>query len=404
MQSSSSSLPSLDYTSDSYTDHEISNEMGTKLKLDSPVVSKSTGSYSIVHEWSIPNFEKIDRKLESEPFSDFPLYGLRWRFIVYPYGDRRQSENYVSVYLQLIDNIDIDALHVVYRMTIIGKQPKVYSESGDDNFLESNHRAWGWSRFVRRTDLVNRMLPADGSFILQCEISYTPDLVERLLPMYGTSLTCVGHLLKDMNKLYATRATTGDISINVHGKQLKAHKVILSSRSDVFRMLLEAKARDEQPSNVIEIEDFQFEVVEAIIEFAYTGATSKIAEHGLEIMKAADFFNFVDLRNICERHLEQCLDLTPESALSVLFDVIMVNSLVLKEKVLEYVTDTKNMKIIQESESWQEMLPNKIVRSVIEELINNYQTKIDSNNSSKLVEVPNTLVKRIRGSCSRQLI
>ena len=105
-----------------------------------------------------------------------------------------------------------------------------------------------------------------------------------------------------------------DVKITVEDETFDAHRIILEARSPVFHALLNIPMR-EGSEGVVNIKDIRPPVFKALLHFMYTDALpdelgdgqmdAAIAQHLLE---AADRYELVRLRQICENRLCQTVD------------------------------------------------------------------------------------------------
>lgn len=114
----------------------------------------------------------------------------------------------------------------------------------------------------------------------------------------------------DMGRALST-GHFADISFTLDGANgashaIKAHKVILSSRSDFFKTIFECSFR-EQGQNHLKLPDIDRDSFEAILEFIYTGETD-LTDRVVEILMAADRLLMDDLKQKCELILTESLD------------------------------------------------------------------------------------------------
>ena len=72
----------------------------------------------------------------------------------------------------------------------------------------------------------------------------------------------------------------------VDGKELKAHKAILTARSPVFAAMFEHDCKEKQESKV-EIIDFSFEAFKELLKFVYTGQV-QLEQFAGELLEASD--------------------------------------------------------------------------------------------------------------------
>jgi len=321
-----------------------------------------------------------EKKVESKPVAGHPLPNLKWQLLVYPKGDRAAAQGHVSMYLRLFDEYneikECNSLRVSYRIGIVNANNIVVrEEEGEDNFMESNHKAWGWSCYIKRGLLETEQLTPNDTLTLRCEITYSEELINQMLSLTG-SAGPYSTMALQYSELYKER-NSGDVTFQLGKKKLIAHKLILSCRSDVFKAMLEADLKENR-TGVVEIEDFDFDVMDALVYFIYTGLIPPLNAIALDLMKAADKYNLPYLKEYCEKYL--CTNLpiaTPSDALPVLTEAIMLRTHNLKRKVTEYIKN--NFDAVKTSISWVQMMPNPVLAACVTEIIEQFRG-LDENN------------------------
>ena len=79
-----------------------------------------------------------------------------------------------------------------------------------------------------------------------------------------------------------------DVSLTLADKtDFKAHKAILAARSPVFRAMFEHEM-EERKNGRVQISDVESDVFKEMLQFVYTGKTSKLEEMAPELLAAAD--------------------------------------------------------------------------------------------------------------------
>ena len=63
-----------------------------------------------------------------------------------------------------------------------------------------------------------------------------------------------------------------DVTFHVGGETFRAHRYILASRSPVFQAELLGPMRESHAAAVVEIQDMEAQVFQALLEFVYTDA------------------------------------------------------------------------------------------------------------------------------------
>uniref|UniRef100_A0AC35G9V6 BTB domain-containing protein n=1 Tax=Panagrolaimus sp. PS1159 TaxID=55785 RepID=A0AC35G9V6_9BILA len=80
-----------------------------------------------------------------------------------------------------------------------------------------------------------------------------------------------------------------DFTISVEKKEIKVHKCVLRSQSNVFRAMLNSKMK-ESIENKVEITDFSFDVVETAIKMIYN-CNFETSLSSNDLMKLLQFFD-----------------------------------------------------------------------------------------------------------------
>lgn len=103
---------------------------------------------------------------------------------------------------------------------------------------------------------------------------------------------------KDLENLFRS-GKHSDFTLIVEGRELKAHRAILASRSPVFAAMMEPHTAEAQNSRVV-LKDIEYEVVQALLFYIYTGSCQNMGPHSLEILAAAERFQLPGLKNLAE--------------------------------------------------------------------------------------------------------
>lgn len=114
----------------------------------------------------------------------------------------------------------------------------------------------------------------------------------------------------------------GDISINVDGKTLRAHKDLMGYHSPVFAAMFNDNSN--QDSSILTVQHFPFDTILAMIEFIYIGDGNDEYEkpaNPSKLLKAAEKYQLYNLKKKCEEWLcnpAQMYDIveTPDPLLS----------------------------------------------------------------------------------------
>ena len=115
-----------------------------------------------------------------------------------------------------------------------------------------------------------------------------PSLVEKLSTL---------HLNEDLS----------DIKIVCDNVEFPCHKLILSSRSEVFKTMFNLKNSKENLEGIIQIDDVSAETMRTFLKFLYKDEL-KPEEIDCNLLIAAEKYDFKRLYNICSKYLERKID------------------------------------------------------------------------------------------------
>lgn len=138
------------------------------------------------------------------------------------------------------------------------------------------------------------------------------------------------HLCESMGKLLNENKFS-DVTLVCKGGTLQAHKLLLSSRSEVFERMFQTDMLETQNKSVECA--FDHGVMKAILEYMYIG---KVIDCNInELFVAADYYALSNLRNICEQMMMK--QICVERAISTLILAYTYNADQLLDKALNFI-------------------------------------------------------------------
>ncbi|CAD7696911.1 unnamed protein product [Ostreobium quekettii] len=224
----------------------------------------------------------------------------------------------------------------------------------------------GYRKFVRRSTLED---PSKGYLVDDTVvIKYS---IELVVTQGGALTRCVttNHVKSELIKVpppvlgrdLATLLDSGkgaDVKITVEDETFEAHRFILEARSPVFHALLNIPMR-EGSEGVADIKDIQPPVFKALLFFMYTDSLPDELEDGQmdaaiaqHLLEAADRYQLVRLRRICERRLCQTVDVDTVATTLTLAEQNHAEEL--KRVCLDFVA--RNLSAVIATDGYQHML------------------------------------------------
>lgn len=147
-----------------------------------------------------------------------------------------------------------------------------------------------------------------------------------------------------------------DVTLVVEGgKEIKAHRIILSKASSFFEKLLNTDMKEGR-EGVIHLEHCSARIMEDILEFIYTGSVQIVPEDAEEMMIAADFFLLPNLIKIASRSII----ITTSNCLSTFFFAEQLNSEELIDKTNKFIN--ANFATVVNSEEFMNLSVQEVER------------------------------------------
>ncbi|KAJ3685874.1 hypothetical protein LUZ61_015038 [Rhynchospora tenuis] len=164
-------------------------------------------------------------------------------------------------------------------------------------------------------------------------------------------------LRDDIKKLWE-REERFDVSFDVEGERISAHKFMLAAKSPVFEAELYGPMT-EAKSSCIKIKDMKAEVFNAILRFVYTDNYEHIEkvlsiELVQDLFVAADRYALEKLKVLCQQRLWVALSI--DTVLSTLIVAERHSSAWLKEKCLEFASMPENFTELALTEEYAQMV------------------------------------------------
>ena len=261
--------------------------------------------------WQIANFsfcrEEMGEVIKSSTFYAQPTQNpqcnnekLKWCLRINPKGLDEESKDYLSLYLLLVQSHRSE-VRAKFKFSILnsaGEETKAMESQRAYRFVQG--KDWGFKKFIRRDFLLDESngLLQDDRLTISCEVMVVGDT----LNISGTSKP--SHLvhvpecaLSDDLGTLLSRGSFADTFLVSGGRRFPAHRCILAARSPVFRAMYDSNAAWRETSkteSVVDVgADTEPEIVEAMLEFIYTGKCSSIAQYATELLAAADKYQLV---------------------------------------------------------------------------------------------------------------
>ena len=280
--------------------------------------------------------EQVTKHSPSDPLE--PQFYLT----IYPNKDGN-----ISFYLHATKNVR--AAHVVEMFFNDHKQR---TDTGQ-HYFNGPARNWGWKSFCKRSDFLydgSKFVENGDLVLVKYTIYYWQDDNEH---EFGNLL-----LMTDFDDLKTPpvticeqvyKAMRGDSSLAkgqnvvinfVDGQSIIARKEILCAASDYFMAMFENTDSIEAQTNTIDIVDFDYKTVKAMIDWIYDEYVPE-SDLCVELLRAADKYQLDRLKFECERLLMN--DVTLENVLDTLVIADKFSAKKLKSVVMDLIVNNRSL-------------------------------------------------------------
>ncbi|KAJ4759885.1 BTB/POZ and MATH domain-containing protein 2 [Rhynchospora pubera] len=253
-------------------------------------------SYSVLKEFGVDNYVCS---------STFTIGGHEFYIKMYPGGDEKEAEEFISIYL-VLNNVDKELL-VQYDFCLVDISgdsvvvgPRSYVAS--PNTFTPKNPAWGFGCFIKRVDLEASQYLKDDCFMVRCRVWFL-----KARQSVGPSDNLHQHLAKLLES-----GEMADVTFEVEEESFNAHRIVLAARSPVFKQLLGQNGESDTRSRV-RIEDVKPPVFKALLRYVYTEELPSDGDEGdadkgltnldQQMLVAADKYAIQMLKFIYEENL-----------------------------------------------------------------------------------------------------
>jgi speckle-type POZ protein len=193
---------------------------------------------------------------------NFPAGGHEWSITCYPLGNKESANGaYLSLFLDL--RSDSKDVRVIFDFNLLDKEgrPSPTQLNRTSHVFDKSGYGWGWPQFIRVKDLKENYV-LDDHFVVVCTITIlsTASACPVVVPPSDLHLH-FSALLED--KL------TADVTFDVEGEIFHAHRLVLATRSPVFKAELYGMMC-EHNSTEIKIHGIEPMVFRSLLHFIYT--------------------------------------------------------------------------------------------------------------------------------------
>ncbi|XP_078177826.1 BTB/POZ and MATH domain-containing protein 2-like [Carex rostrata] len=295
-------------------------------------VSKTDGFYAM----------EIVGCISSPPFS---VGGYNWALDFYPHGvddsDSDQESNGSHDFYMHRDDSDQenDGSHTSLYLWLLSRTKDIYVESSFDILVNKG-------KLVPFDEPTSDTFTSSGDF----DSWGYPEILSAPSGVDDSS----GGLYEDIEKIWQ-KGEKFDVTFEVEGERISAHRFMLAARSPVFEAELHGPFVESNSTCVIKIHDMKAEVFKALLRFIYTDDFEFLSvELVQDVFIAADRYDLPMLKSQCQQWL--VLNLSIETVLQTLILAEQHSSPWLKEKCLEFTSKLENFTQLALTEGYVHMM------------------------------------------------
>lgn len=304
--------------------------------------------------------------------STFRAAGHSWCIAYFPNG-KKGSTGWVSLFLYLEPSYgkhcgDVRALYEFSLLDLDGTPGYTVNCNVVRTF---NNKGWGHCKFIRSKVLDGSRYVKDDCFSIRIDITVVNELVCTKPTDEKRQFVAVppSDLHQDLGRLLSS-GQGSDVTFDVSGEPIKAHKNVVAARSSVFSVELFGPMKENTAASVI-ISDMEASVFRALLHFIYTDALpdtqgeaekTVMAQH---LLVAADRYDLKRLKLICEERLCNHIDRSTVTTTLVLAEQHGCQGL--KEACLAFLTSPGILTELMGTDDYDHL--TKSCPSLVDELV-----------------------------------
>ncbi|XP_011863894.1 PREDICTED: speckle-type POZ protein A-like [Vollenhovia emeryi] len=287
--------------------------------------------------WTIKNYSYCSGKpgyeLKSPTFSaGYNKYKLEWYLQLYTCRDNRKYVSLGIVWVQCLNPVNVN-----FEIYIVDAEKKLkFSERSTLSVFYNTDKRWDIVKFLEADEILSDRaiirLPNDTLTIL-CEVTMKTDIINISSQSIAKQYQVPECQIIDNLGLLFENEKFCDVTLAVHDKEFRAHKVLLAAQSPVFSAMFEHDT-EESKKNHVDIIDVDAKVLKEMLRFIYTGKVVNLDVMANDLLAAADKYELKRLKALCEEVLYNTL--TCENVADILILADLYCSDQLKSKALDF--------------------------------------------------------------------
>ncbi|XP_044377194.1 BTB/POZ and MATH domain-containing protein 3-like [Triticum aestivum] len=331
---------------------------------ESAMVYSGTASGRLVVEgYSRVKHLPNKRRIMGHSFT-FRAGGYQWALMLFPHGCVGDGSS-MCVYLFLDQHV-AQPVKVNLQFSFMGGVDKQEPAVKTCDFTNSN-RVLGEHHFIQRKDLEQSGHLKQDCLIIRCDFTIV-EAAAADAPFVKVPLP-PSNICEHLNHLFVTKVGA-DVMFKVGDEEFAAHRCVLAARSVVFMAELFGPMMEGTTTGVIQIQDMEPNVFDALLRFIYTDSMPEMMKVGGEA--TTEVTGLRQLLAAADRYDLQRLKLMYEERPCGLIDVSSVAAIIgvaaqhyccgLKEACLEFlkVQSAVDLRGVMATSEWEHVAATEI--------------------------------------------
>jgi speckle-type POZ protein len=311
----------------------------------------------------------------------FIVGGYRWRIGFYPNGSNRENAGNISLSLVLDegDIVTIEPLKVRYLFSFLDQVEKHVSSrvlAREVREFTSHNPRWVSKAFMTREAFEQSKHLMGDSFTIRCDIVITKNgnAASGAPPPLSVAVPPPDIQQHLLSLLRSGKGT--DVTFEVGGETIAAHRLVLAARSSVFaaELLDPMEEGSTTTSGAICIQGMNAQVFRLLLDFIYSDSVPEVEEEEegekqdeawQNLLAAASRYRLERLRLMCEEKLSGYINASTVARTLALAEQHCCRGL--KEACLDFLRSPENMQQVMASGGLQFL--TRTCPSVLKEVI-----------------------------------
>lgn len=332
--------------------------MGSESKrtASSHTTEAETGTHSFKIVWySLKKGFGFDKSIRSTTFT---VGGYDWAIRFYPDGMSEVTKEYTAVYLVLMSKkAEVRASYGLSLVNQITGLPETLCSETTTRVFSNLTNVFSPRTLIARSKLESKSAGyiVDDCLTIECTVTVVKESWVETTSGFEIEVP-PSDLSQHFGKLLLDEEGA-DVTFSVGGETFPAHKIVLATRSPVFKAQLYGQMKERRARHLT-VEGIQPDVFKALLQFIYIDSlpdwddldAEEYCDISRHVLAAADRYAMDRLKLLCASNLVGYLDAQNVATTLALAD--QHNCDRLKDVCIEFMASSDEMDAVVETESY----------------------------------------------------